>query len=106
MAQEWAKSFYASTVWQKTRDAYIKSVFGLCEYDGCTDVGLILHHRSWLTPENINDMDIALGWDNLMFVCLKHHNLIHGIAVPYEDDEDEYTFNENGDLIPIERMID
>src|SRR5690606_18047097 len=49
----WAKWFYKSKAWQKTREAYIAARHGLCER--CGAGGKIVHHRVHLTPENIHD---------------------------------------------------
>jgi hypothetical protein len=76
MAQDFAKAFYNSKAWKDCRDGYIKSVFGLCER--CPKPGYIVHHIIELTPENINDPDITLNWDNLEYLCLECHNSAHG----------------------------
>ena len=78
--KEFARGFYKSKAWQRTRAAYISSVGGLCE--GCLDKGLyrpgeIVHHIIPLTAENINDPNIALSWDNLRLVCRDCHGEEH-----------------------------
>lgn len=70
-----AAKFYRSKAWQKCRSAYIISRYGLCER--CGNAGLIVHHKIELTPENINDPNITLNWDNLELVCLACHNAEH-----------------------------
>lgn len=73
-------AFYHSAVWLKCRDAYIKSVNGLCERclaRGIYQPGYIVHHRIPLSPENLNDPSILLSWDNLEYLCLECHNLEH-----------------------------
>src|SRR5690606_25521048 len=47
----WAKWFYKSKAWQKTREAYIAARHGLCER--CGAGGKIVHHKVYLTPDNI-----------------------------------------------------
>jgi 5-methylcytosine-specific restriction endonuclease McrA len=76
MAQDFARPFYASQAWQECREGYIKSVFGLCEI--CREPGYIVHHKTKLTPGNIGDPYITLGWDNLQYLCLNCHNSVHG----------------------------
>ena len=76
MAQEFARAFYNSMAWKQTRTAYMKSVGGLCER--CLSKGLynpadIVHHRTELTPKNITDVDIALGFENLEALCRRCH---------------------------------
>lgn len=101
MAREFAKAFYQSKQWQKCRSAYIayrKSIDGgMCE--SCHEVpGYIVHHKIHLTPENINDPDISLGFGNLKYDCHACHNAEHGAAtVPGLI---EYTFDSQGNLVP------
>jgi 5-methylcytosine-specific restriction endonuclease McrA len=100
MAKEFAKAFYRSAAWKKCRESYIASVQGLCET--CLskmkiNPGKILHHTIYLTPENINDVDVSLNWNNLRFDCQDCHNKEH-----HQDDEvtaEGLTFDTNGDLI-------
>ena len=53
MAKEWAKSFYQSKAWRRCRDAFFISKQGLCER--CENPGKIVHHKIYITPNNIND---------------------------------------------------
>ena len=75
MAKEYAKKFYNSKAWKDCRAAYIKSVFGLCER--CMAPGRIVHHIQYITPENINDPNITLSFDNLEYLCQDCHNKEH-----------------------------
>ena len=75
MAKEWAKEFYESPMWKRTRHAYRAARYGLCER--CSGVGKIVHHKEWLTPENIHDDAVTLGWDNLELLCADCHNREH-----------------------------
>ena len=78
--KDYAKSLYKSKAWQKTRDAYARSVGGLCELcweKGVLRPGEIVHHKIHITPENINDPSITLSFDNLQLVCRDHHAMIH-----------------------------
>lgn len=79
--QEYAERFYKSRAWRECRDAYIKSVGGLCER--CLERGLytpgeIVHHKKHITPDNIDDPTVTLNWDNLMLVCRNCHGELHG----------------------------
>ena len=72
--------FYNSKAWKDTREAYKKSVGGLCER--CMSHGLvtpaeIVHHKIPLTNKNIRDKSLALGWDNLEALCRKCHAEVH-----------------------------
>lgn len=78
--REFAASFYRSKRWQAVRNAYADSVGQLCER--CAGMGLvvpgeIVHHRVELTPENIDDPEIALGFGNLELVCRDCHGIRH-----------------------------
>ena len=78
--KEFASAFYSGKTWQDTRNAYKKYKHGLCELclmEGKYNAGEIVHHKEPLTPENINDINIALGWDNLQLVCRECHAKIH-----------------------------
>lgn len=96
LAKEFAKKFYNSKQWKKCREAYIKSVYGLCER--CGKPGEILHHKKYLTPENMNDSNITLGWDNLEYLCQDCHNAEHHSK--NEIIGNQYLFNEDGNIIP------
>ena len=79
--QPWAEAFYKSTAWKRCRDAYAKSVGGLCERclkRGLYRSGEIVHHRVHLTPANINDPAVALAWANLELLCRDCHGEEHG----------------------------
>jgi len=92
MAKEWAKEIYNSTQWINTRKAYYESQHGLCER--CGNAGELVHHRIYLTAENINNPEIVYGWDNLELLCRNCHAQEHGIQIT----EDGLMFNENGDI--------
>ncbi len=73
---EFAKSFYRSQAWKVTRKAYLHHVGGLCER--CLSRGLIVpaevvHHKTHLSPENIDDENITLNWKNLEALCRTCH---------------------------------
>lgn len=94
--KEWAKSFYKSKAWRDCRDAYFIFRHGLCER--CGRPGKIVHHKIYLTPDNINDPNITLSWENLELVCATCHQHEH-----FESDAiiDGYKFNEFGDMVKI-----
>lgn len=89
--KEYAQAFYSSTAWKNTREAYAKSKGNLCElclkqgrYNPCE----IVHHRIELSPTNIDNPAITLGWDNLCCVCRECHAKIHlGRQKRFEIDE-------------------
>lgn len=80
MARVFAEGFYKSRRWQETRAAYIASVGGLCER--CLKKGLyhpavIVHHKVYITPDNIHNPEITLNWDNLEALCRRCHEDEH-----------------------------
>lgn len=74
--KEFAKQFYKSKAWQQTRESYAKSKSYLCER--CLKKNLIVHgdivhHKVYLTPENISNPSVTLDWNNLELVCRDCH---------------------------------
>lgn len=105
MAKEYAKAFYNSEAWKKTRKAYYDSKGGMCERcqkefeEGKrslkeVNIGTIVHHKIWITPKNINDPNVTLSWDNLEVVCDEHHNSEH------HGKPKRYRFDRDGNIIP------
>lgn len=99
--KEYAKGFYKSARWKKCRQAYIATRImidgGLCEE--CHEViGYIVHHKKYITPENINDPDICLNFDNLEYVCKTCHDKFEGHGLNKGDTSIE--FDENGQPRP------
>ena len=93
--KEWAKPFYKSKAWRDCRDAYFISRHGLCERCNCK-AGTIVHHKIYLTPENINDPNITLSFENLELLCQDCHNdEHHGIDAA----ADGLMFDEDGNLV-------
>ena len=94
--KDFAETFYKSRRWQKTRAAYLRSVGGLCER--CLKKGLyhpavIVHHKVYLTAENINTPEIALSWNNLEAVCRECHEDEHS------GQDRRYKIAEDGSVI-------
>lgn len=78
--KEYARQFYSSKAWQRTRTAYTKARRGLCEVclsKGIVKPGEIVHHKIHLDPKNINNPSITLDWNNLQLVCRDCHAAIH-----------------------------
>ena len=84
MSKEFARQFYNSYAWQKCRKAYLSSVHYLCEEclaQGRLTPAEIVHHKEELTPENISDPAITMGFNNLKAVCRECHAQEHGIPI-------------------------
>ena len=95
----WAQQFYNSREWAQCREAYIASKQGLCQRclaRGEINPGEIVHHKQWLTRENINDPSVTLNWDNLELLCWSCHNKEHSKELPISE---EITFDAEGNVI-------
>ena len=96
MAQDYANVFYKSQAWQKTRAAYMASQHYVCER--CGGVARIVHHRTYITAQNIGDVHITLDWANLEALCMDCHNAEHlGGAVCAEG----LRFDSSGNLVQV-----
>ena len=78
----------------------MNSVNHLCER--CLRNGLvvpaeIVHHKIELTPNNINNPDITLSYDNLEAVCRECHSDIHNRR------EKRFKIMEDGRVIAVEK---
>ena len=81
MAKEFARKFYNSKAWKKCEAGYLRNNSRLCEE--CLKKGIykpaeIVHHKIFLTPDNINNPIITLNADYLEAVCRECHAAIHG----------------------------
>ncbi len=92
--KEYSKSFYESTSLKKCRESYLSSQQYICER--CNDIAKLVHHKEYITPNNINDLDITLSFDNLEALCQECHNKEH-----HQKNNTEliYFFDERGNLI-------
>lgn len=78
--KEYASVFYSSKAWKETREAYKKYRGGLCERcfaKGLYKAGEIVHHKTYITPDNVNDPAVTLSFDNLELVCRDCHAAEH-----------------------------
>lgn len=81
MHEQFANAFYGSNAWKTCRREFAKSKGNMCER--CYRKGLIVvgtkarplevHHKQPITPENINNPNITLNWDNLELLCKACH---------------------------------
>lgn len=73
--KEYARGFYKGRQWQKVSRLYMQSRSYVCER--CGGVASICHHKTYITPGNINDPGITLDPDNLECLCQDCHNKEH-----------------------------
>lgn len=101
MAREFAKKFYKSKEWQQCRKLKILSVNGLCERcktKGIIKPGKIVHHKKYLTPQNIDNPMISLSLTNLEYLCQDCHNEEHHAQ---DITRDGLVFDEEGNLVQL-----
>ena len=78
--KDFAAAFYKSTAWKACRAAYVKQKGGLCERclaRGLAVPGVIVHHKTHITLETINDPTVTLNPDNLELLCRDCHGDQH-----------------------------
>lgn len=74
------KNFYTSSRWIKFRLLLINQRGNKCERCGemiPRSIDIIGHHKTELTPENVNDYNISLNPNNVELICFDCHNQIH-----------------------------
>lgn len=89
-----AKAFYESPAWRRTRAYILKRDAGLCVR--CGAPGVIVHHKRELTPQNIDDPMISLNADNLETLCRACHAIAHGAKPPLAEG---LAFDEYGNVV-------
>ena len=98
----WAEKFYKSKAWRDCREAYFIFRHGLCER--CGEPGKIVHHKEYLTPENINDPNVTLSFENLELLCLpchsNEHNRTHKEAI-----REGLMFDNLGNLVENKGLV-
>ena len=112
LAREFARRFYKSKGWERARKLAMERTItypsgavcpsGMCqrcfETTGRLVPAEIVHHKVYLTPENITDSRISLGQSNLMRVCRDCHAEIH-----YPDDyRPRMAFGPDGRAVPLD----
>ena len=90
--KDFAAAFYKSKRWQDCRNAYARRRGGLCERclaKGVFSAGVIVHHKTHITPGTIDDQSVTLNWDNLELLCRACHGDQHrGFERRFDVDDD------------------
>ena len=79
-APELQKAFYNSKEWQRCRAEYLSMVGGLCERceaKGKINPARFVHHKEYISLNNIQDPEVLLSFDNLEALCFDCHNSEH-----------------------------
>jgi 5-methylcytosine-specific restriction protein A len=97
--QDFAKSFYLSKAWRDTRAYIFKRDMGLCVR--CGKPGEIVHHKRYLTPQNIDNPSITLSEDNLELLCRECHAIEHEGQAPTAAG---LMFDDKGNLVEREAV--
>ena len=104
MARPFARSFYRSDLWAKTREYILLRDAYLCQI--CGAPAEEVHHKIHLTPQNIMDPKVSVNPDNLVSLCRDCHFAQHKADKARGNADrkakasgEEYEFDENGFLI-------
>lgn len=89
-----AERFYKSKAWIKCRYSFLVSKHFICER--CEGPATIVHHKEYLTPQNINNPEVTLNWDKLEALCQDCHNKEH---MSKDNVREGLTFDSYGNLI-------
>ena len=109
MAKNWAKRFYSSAAWVNARGYALKRDRYICQR--CGRPATMVHHRVYLTEENIKDPRISLNPSNLESLCDDCHKLEHDEQRKFcslsEKQKElrrliqpDYKFDSDGNIIP------
>lgn len=93
MAKLYAQPFYTSKQWEDTRKAYLISKHYICER--CGEHADMVHHKEYITPDNINNPNITLSFNNLIALCNVCHNKEH----KRKEINRRYKFDSDGNLL-------
>ncbi len=108
MAQRFSKPLYNSKEWRKIREYTLKRDRYLCVI--CGAPAQEVHHVERLTPDNINDISVALNSNNLVSLCkdchFKEHEREKLAGLKGKSNKDtlnaEYMFDKNGQVVLVE----
>lgn len=104
-----AHQFYHSRAWQDVRAFVWDRAHGLCER--CMERGEVVpanvvHHKVPLSPENMDDPDVALNPERLIALCDECHTEVHGMLGVgalngAKRQEPRVGFDENGNVVRL-----
>lgn len=91
MSKDWARPFYISKEWRTLRKQILRRDLFTCA--DCGGRANEVHHIVELTPENIRNDHIRIGWDNLISLCGPCHKRRTKASM---DVGDGYYFDQDG----------
>lgn len=111
MAGIFAKQIYNSKRWITKREYVFSKNFGICER--CGRPGEEVHHKIYLTPENIHNPEIVYGEDNLELLCRDCHFDEHRKTNPLSNNfkkrvrltNNGMYFDDEGNPQPVKRWL-
>lgn len=95
MAKDFSRKFYNSKAWKFKRAEILHRDLYTCADCACRATEV--HHIIELTPDNINDITITLGNNNLISLC---HDCHKKYTLNSQHCDVEYTFNKDGFIVP------
>lgn len=98
MAKDYARSFYNGPEWRRTQAAYMASQGYVCER--CGRPARIVHHRRYITPQNIHDPSVTLDWANLEALCQECHNNEHS------QKQSTAIFDSSGEMVGVKESAE
>ena len=98
MAKDFSRKFYNSKRWKMIRNSFIASKFGICERCGKPNAKQV-HHKNYLTEDNINDPSISIDFNNLELLCDTCHQNEHHKQTT--STIDGLQFDSEGNIIKI-----
>ena len=108
--REFARHIYKGQRWKKVRQYIFEKYYGLCAE--CGAPGEEVHHKTFLTPQNVNDPEIVYGENNLVLLCKECHFKKHRKTNPLEQTfkrrrltNNGCWFDESGNVQPVRRWI-
>ena len=104
-----AHKFYHSRAWLNVRSMVWSRAGGLCERclkQGEVKPAEVVHHKTPLTPENVDDPAVSLNPDNLVALCHDCHTEVHqhlgmGAMNGRKFEEPRVRFDEEGNVVKI-----
>lgn len=92
--KSWARKFYASAAWLHFRELVMQRDNFLCVR--CGRPGKIVHHKVYLTEENIKNSEISLNMENAETLCKKCHDEEH---IAGDATAEDLRFDAHGNLV-------